>query len=387
MQKTHVLNLDFIHLFIISFLAQLCQTSMLMISPYLSQIGGSRTYIGFFMNITSLTLVIFVFFFTHLSNRIDRKRFMLYSLGLFIISASVMFFFPASLTCLLIMKFFSSISYALCYTMLMNLAYEELPEAKRASGIALFGMSGIMSIPTGAFLGEITLKHFPPPYLFILAGIISILTVITLIFLKEPAAKANGNECRTFLDVIKDKKIFILLYPSAIFGGAYGIMTSFIPTWSLKMTGTARLTDFVSAFAMVSIFVRIFLGKTLDHYKQSRLIVSAMSCLMVSAVMVCFIHTRNILFFSGLIYGLGHSVLFPVLSSRFVNSACGDENRAVYNDVFVGINTFGCIFFSTILGLTGDFLGTRFIFISLAALLFAGIIYYVIHRRSEEKIL
>ncbi|OHD08452.1 MAG: hypothetical protein A2086_00745 [Spirochaetes bacterium GWD1_27_9] len=344
-----------------------------MLPPYLSSIGATKGYIGFFMNINSLVLVFFVVIFGRFTSRIDQKKALFIGYLLFFISIISMFYFFDNLIMLLILRFVAAISFSFGYTMHSNIIFDIIPKEKRASSFALFGISGVMSNPVGSFIGELIIKRYHSKYLFILSAIFSAITIILVLFIKHKQKFQEFKEYLSFFDIIKRRQLLYLIVMALIFGGTFGIFASFIPNFSKERLGVANLSMFFIPFSIIIIFVRIFFSNLLDKHKKENIIFFSLFCMLAPMVGILFLSSKYQLLLMGGFYGISHGLLFPTLSTAFVNSGKESE-KIILNNTFITVNTFGIVFFSTILGFVGDIFTTISIFITMSVLIFVLIV-------------
>lgn len=354
--------------FILLFFANLTffsgHASLNMLPAFLkNSLGASSGYIGFFMNVNSIAMILFVALFGVYSNKIDKKISLLIGFALFIASMAVMFFNPDNLWVLLAARFISAPSYAFGFTMFTNIIFDILPKEKRSSGIALFGISGIMSNPVGAFFGEKVVGIFQYKYLFIMGAFFMFIALVCVLIFKEKEHYHKDKISLTFWKVLSDKRILPYALTAFIFGGVFGVFNSFIPIYTQEIVGSPNLSFFFIPFAIAAIISRIFLTDFLDYFPKRNIIQIGFSFALISLILILFLKTNEFLIIIGIFYGFGHSLMFPTFSSAYVNMGKGEE-MIIRSNTYIALNTFGTIAISSIFGLIGDIFGTRYIFIS-----------------------
>ncbi len=354
-----------------------------MLPKYLETIGASKSYIGVFSNINSLELVLFVIFFGAVSTKINKKAALLWGMGLFLISSVLMFVFKNNLTILMLLRVVAAVSYGFGYTIHMNMIFDILPYSRRASGMALFGISGIMASPAGALVGEIIISHSNHAHLFLLSAIICLFTIFIIIPLRTPMGHSGSHVELSFGDFIKRKELHSLFYTSIIFGGTFAIFIAYIPIYTNYKLGVSNLSFFLIPYSIVAVIMRIFFSSMLDKVSKKKLFLTAILCMFISMTLIIFMNSLLFLVPVGLIYGVAHSILFPTLSTAFVNSGKIEE-RVALNNAFVASNAGGNIFITGILGFIGDNAGKSgfAVIFSLIALLI--LINFVILQKYKE---
>jgi MFS family permease len=353
----------FIFLFAINFIFFSCFTSLNMLPAYLSSIGAGKAFIGFFMNVNSLETVLFVIIFGRYSNMINKKFALIAGFSIFIISLLLMFMFSGNLLVLLCLRIIGSVSYVFGYTLITNIFFEIIPVETRTSSIALFGISGILSNPFGAFLGETVLKGLHPRYLFLLAACLAVTELIMFIFLKIKKNAANP-ESSTLRNVLKIKKIRPFIINAFITGGLFSVFVSFIPRFTLERIGVSTLSLYFVSFSTVAVIGRIFFSGFIDGIERKKMIIIALITMFISLVLMLFLFNKYELLLIGLFHGIGHSIMYPVLNTSVLD--CGeDDQKAILNNTFILFYTLGGIVLATVLGFIGDIFDTVSIFISM----------------------
>lgn len=361
-------NRRFSSTFILLFFANLTffsgHASLNMLPAYLkNSLGASSGYIGFFMNVNSIAMILFVALFGVYSNKIDKKKSLLIGFALFIASMVIMFFNSDKLGILLAARFLATPSYAFGFTMFTNIIFDILPKGKRSSGIALFGISGIMSNPIGAFLGEKVVGILEYKYLFIMGALFMLIAFLCVMIFKEKEHYHKDKISLTFWEVLSDKRIIPYAITAFIFGGVFGVFNSFIPIYTQEIVGLANLSYFFIPFAVSAIISRLFLTDFLDYFPKKNIIQIGFGFALISLILILFLKTNEFLIVIGIFYGFGHSLMFPTFSSAYVNMG-KEEEKIIRSNTYIALNTFGTIALSSLFGLVGDIFGTRYIFIS-----------------------
>ena len=94
---TRYTNIYFWILFLQNFLFFSSHGALKNLSPYLIQLGLSKTFIGFFMNINAIGLILFVLFLGRYVENISKKILILITYSLEFISYIFMFFYSTNI--------------------------------------------------------------------------------------------------------------------------------------------------------------------------------------------------------------------------------------------------------------------------------------------------
>jgi predicted MFS family arabinose efflux permease len=384
MKKNLYLSATFIQIFILYFCYFTGYSALNLLPPYLTSIGAGKGFIGFFMNVPALEILLFVLVSSRFSNKINKKKALIYGYILGIFSALLMFIFNGNLVILLVLRILAGISYVFSFSMVANFVFDLFPKEERAAGIALFGVSAVISTPVGTFLAENIIYNFHPKYLFLLVASFHLITLIIMLFLKEPRHDYKGKESKTFFMILKRKELLQLFLIAMIMGGVMSVFITFIPNYASEKIGRANLTLFFLSSAFVAIIMRTFLKKLFDRITKIQLITFALSCLCIALFFMLFLSREYQLVIIGFIYGFGYSILHPVLSSSCVECGAEDE-KIILNNTYLSVNTFGNVSITTSLGFLGDIFGITFIFIAAIIIVAIGIIISILPKKAFQE--
>ncbi|MBN1798872.1 MAG: MFS transporter [Spirochaetales bacterium] len=363
----------FFFIFIINLCFFLSFSSLAILPKHLKDLGASDTYVGFFMNSTGIMLILFVVSMKKLLQKIKRKHLLLAGFFLSLVVVFLMYFFYDNLIMLLILRFISGTAFALGFTLLFSFIYDILQPEKRRGGAAIYGISGLLASPIGSLLSEHVFKQLGPQYLFLLSAAFFTLTLFLMFFLKSDVPYQGIAKSRNLISILKERKIKKAVYFAMLLGGAYGVFVSFIPIASGSKIGEANISLFFIAYSVIAITIRLLIFNRVDKIPSKLLFFIAFSALSSAMFLLIFLNSFLMLFVIGFIYGIGHSILFPTLSARFVSRAKG-KDQVVFNNIFLAYYIGGELFFPTVMGIGGDLVTTDAIFICMSIILFSGII-------------
>ncbi len=172
------------------------------------------------------------------------------------------------------------------------------------SGMALFGILGISSNSIGSFKGERLIAGPGPRWLF--AAVFALVAAGFLFSIRY-----RFHE-----------------------GGAYAVFSTFLANMTRERLGTVNISIFFAAFSSIAIVIRLFLGSLIER-KPPFLLSTACFIMVASAFFMTFgLRDPFMLAPIGLVYGIGHSVLFPLLSTLFVNAGSDEERLGLEQSLF-----------------------------------------------------
>ncbi|HPO50674.1 MAG TPA: MFS transporter [Spirochaetota bacterium] len=374
----------FILIFILNFVCFSSSAALGVIPTFLSSLGAGKTYVGFFMNLSSLEIVFFTIIFGKYLHFLKKKESLFISSIISIFSLFLSFLFSKNLVILMFLRFLSVVPFVFAFSMHTSVIFDIVKKEKRLTALAIFGTSGILSNPAGSFLSEVFSKNFGGSSLFILAMIFVIIYIFLLLFFKEPRSEFHKTHSKSFFHILIRKEILTIIIFASVFGGAFSVYASFIPNFSKERLGTTLLSAYFIPFAATTLFIRFFLSGLLDKIKRAVLIFISYFAIFISSVLILFLDSTFMLVLVGIFYGIGHSVLYPTVGTMFVDSGKPEE-KEILNNSFVAAHTFGAVFIAALLGIVGDFGGLVSVFKGLLVVTSITLLYCVFYFFIEKK--
>ena len=360
----------FISLFIQNFFI-LASINVLNVLPdHLAAVGASKTYIGLYMNITSLVMVLLAIPLSDHTDRFGRKRLMIWGYITALFSLAGSFFLSDKLIALVVLRIAGSLLFCLAFTVQTAEMFGRLPRERRFSGMAIYGISGLLANPLGTFLGEALNDSLGPRWLFAAAFAFTVAGLIPAISHTFHERNDDNRESVSFMNLAKRKELRPLFMFSFLLGGAWAVFATFLVNMTRERLGVATITGFFTSFSIVAIFIRLFLGRQLEQLSPRLIISICFPLEMIAFALTFFLRSTAMLPLIGIIYGTGHSIMYPLVSSLFVNSG-HDADRLGLNNLYSAINQAGGIAAAVFLGAVADAAGLPIIFFIMALLCLA----------------
>lgn len=363
--------------FILVFLANFCffasSASLNMLPPYLEKLGASKAWIGLFQNIGALAVVLAVVLASPLLSSLPKKRSLIIANAISATALLAMFFVPGNLSALLILRLLTGFSFICGFTMNANIAFSLIPRQSRAGGIAIFGISGVLSNPVGSFIGERLVHVFPYSSLFLLGAFFALSAVVITLFFPASADTHSKKSTPHYLAVLSRKEVWPILFGGFVVGGAFSTHATFLPSLSIQRLGFSNLSLYFAAFAATAITIRILGAGLFAPGREKKLVTLALGFVAAAYAQTLSLTLPFQLVISGVLYGIGHSILYPVLSTSLVHSGPESE-RDTLNNAYIGTYTIGSVGLASLFGGLGDITrNTPVIFIAMGLTALAGL--------------
>ena len=346
---------QFIWLFLINFCNFMGINSMNMLPAYLADLGAGISLIGAFNTVPYLVLVVFVVLQLVRGRTYHKLRMLRLGFLFMFIGAAGMFVFRGKLPLMFLFYLLTGFSYATGYTNMFSLMFDIAPADRRRYYSAIFGISGLMTSGAAAAVAQFLYKTVAPHAIFFIPLLCAFAAALFSLRLKSGSFILIEKEDFSFARFSKKSGIGILIFQTLVYGGAFGIFKTFIPAFTETRLGFVDITRLFGFFTLIGIFYRLLFARFMDRFSR-RSIQGAGYILFIAAILLLGRMTAAWqLYIIGSLYGLGQSLLFPVVSSEFIR--IGEENRSAYNNIFIALFIAGQTISSTGLGLVAGKFG------------------------------
>ena len=351
-------------------LANLCHTAsfsaFFLLPLYILEHGGNQGDIGVVMGIFALASAISRPWVAEMIDRIGRKR--SYTLGSILMLASPFLYLgiqdPLGSAYLpfLLLRALHGVGLAICFTSVFTFMADILPQDRLNEGIGMFGISGLIGIAIGPILAEIMLEHFGFAGLFIVAGILSGISLIIHQPLKESAPTGEEeSDLTTFFGLFRREKFIVVGLISLLFGVGLAGSGNFVAPLAEE-----RNLGFISAYFFCysggAITIRFVNGWLSGKFGENRILPCSIVLYMAGLLLLPLAYNQAVLCVAGILSGIGHGLLFPLLNTMAVR----DESASIRGKatgIFTGGIDSGIFAGSLILGYIGEWFGLNVLFL------------------------
>ena len=351
-------------------LANLCHTAsfsaFFLLPLYILEHGGNQGDIGVVMGIFALASAISRPWVAEMIDRIGRKR--SYTLGSILMLASPFLYLgiqdPLGSAYLpfLLLRALHGVGLAICFTSVFTFMADILPQDRLNEGIGMFGISGLIGIAIGPILAEIMLEHFGFAGLFIVAGILSGISLIIHQPLKESAPTGEEeSDLTTFFGLFRREKFIVVGLISLLFGVGLAGSGNFVAPLAEE-----RNLGFISVYFFCysggAITIRFVNGWLSGKFGENRILPCSIVLYMAGLLLLPLAYNQEVLCVAGILSGIGHGLLFPLLNTMAVR----DESASIRGKatgIFTGGIDSGIFAGSMILGYIGDWFGLNVLFL------------------------
>jgi MFS family permease len=273
---------------------------------------------------------------------------------------------------------------AMLFTALFTYAADWVPSGRRTQGLALFGVSGMLSMSLGGLLGDRILAHGSYHELFLAALGFAVLALVVSLPLRDHVRVGSADEepSRGFVAALRQPDLIPLWWIGGVFAIALASVFAFLKRYVME-TGLSTVGEFFSAYTGAAIFLRVFLGWLPDRIGPKRVLVPALLCLATAFLLLGSAANERDVVIAGALVGLGHGFTFPILFGMLVTRA-RDADRGSAMAIFTALFDLGVVVGGPLFGLVIGLGGFGAMFDVAACAVAAGLLVFVIWDRARR---
>lgn len=282
-----------------------------------------------------------------------------------------------------LIRIFHGLGEALLFTSLFTYAADHVPEKRITQGLALFGVSGMLPMSLGGVLGDAILARADYATLFITALAFAVAALGLSLPLRDAPRSATSLEepPRGFKAALAQRDLVSLWWITTIFSVALAAVFIFVKTFVMA-TGVGTVGGFFTAYTLVAIFLRVFLGWVPDKVGPKRLLFPALVTLALGFVIMALAESGRDVLIAGVLCGAGHGYTFPILFGLTVTRARAAE-RGSAMAIYTALFDVGILIGGPLLGLVIELRGYGAMYGAAAMIVLAGAVSFAVWDRSR----
>ncbi|MFV1962173.1 MAG: MFS transporter [Acidimicrobiia bacterium] len=205
------------------------------------------------------------------------------------------------------------------FTAMLTYGADSIPAERRTQGLAIFGLSGLIPIAIGGYVGDVVIDTFGFDGLFVLAGAIAF--VSWLVVRTLPVLPVRGRQPRrSFWAALVQKNMLPLWFVALLFAIGIESLFTFTRTYvDERQIGTTGA--FFAAYGIAAVLTRIAGGKFYDRIPHRPLLVGSIAAYGTGLGIMALAGSEISLVLAAIVTGTAHGAVFPLLSSEVVNRA------------------------------------------------------------------
>ena len=368
---------------------------------YAEQMTGTAVYAGLVTTCYSLASLATRPVVGMLCEKTSAQMLIIIGLTLMTVSCCA-YLFVSAIAGLIFIRILHGIGFGIKSTASGVLAAEIIPKSRFAEGIGMFGLYLPVANAIGPALGLWVAEDGSFKVLFIVAGIIGVLSLGLMLLiripntekaLKEKSASENTDELE---NIRKPPKSFFgfefgVLYPSItlmlVYLG-YSAIVSFIALYAISV-GIKGIGLFFTIGAVALFATRLLFAKLVDRYGYHIFVLASTGLFAMVLVMIPHLHNIIELYIAAVFYGAALGIV-PMAVNAQVLERCSKKRRgsamAAYTssmDLGIGIGSF-------LIGAVVDVAGFTSAFTLAGIICATGAVFYALtvardHRKYVER--
>lgn len=280
-------------------------------------------------------------------------------------------------------RLLDGVAHTMWYTALFTYGADLVPEKRRTEGLAIFGISGLVTIGLGAQFGDAVLAYASYRELFTGAIGLAVLGLFFSLPLQDVRlAHADLHPSRGMFAVAAQSNLLPVWIVGSTFFISLATLFSFMKTY-ISATEIGTVGSFFTAYSAVAVILRLFVGWLPDRLGAKRMLGIAMLCYALGFTVLSMAQSSAHILIAGFLCGTGHGYTYPVLFSLVVERAPSRE-RGSAMAFYTAIDWLGLFLAGPIFGYLIEIAGYKNAFVSIGFVLVTGIcLFYGLDRRAK----
>jgi predicted MFS family arabinose efflux permease len=229
-------------------------------------------------------------------------------------------------------------------------AADIVPAGRRAEGIAIFGLAGLLPTGLAPVVGEWVISSRGFIWYFVCAGLWALLSLLLSLTLSE--MKAPGPQPRRvraqFLKILLARELVTVMFTTLTFGIGVAALFTFLAPFA-RASDLGDVGRVFVAYAIAAAFVRLFGVRLADTLGPRRVLLPALGLLAAGLWGASAADRANVLMLVGGVCGAAHGFIFPLLNTVAVNRT-SHENRGTVVSLYTAMFDLGAMVGAPLLG-------------------------------------
>ncbi|NIA18617.1 MAG: MFS transporter [Simkaniaceae bacterium] len=284
---------------------------------YVTHAGGNAVMVGLFMSVFSIAAVLGRPVIGPLIDRFGVKYVMIMGcLCMGLPSLGYLVLINAGLTpTIWLLRAIQGFGFGAHFSAFFTLAAQTAPVGRRNESVAMYGISGMVSIMIGPFIGEELVETFGLPTFFIVMAALGITaaflaTLISIPHFASPPLHKNKN----ISVAIKNRKLYFPLILAMLMAMSLSAPSIFLaPLAELRSINGFSL--YFTGYAVSGMTIRIIGRKWADQFGWRRILIPSFSLCSVGLITIYFSQSIPMLFSAGMIIGIAQGLALPAVTS------------------------------------------------------------------------
>ena len=351
---------------------------------FVKSIGGTETTIGLVLGIGAAASVATRPGVGVLLDRIGRRRVLLGGNLLNAASWVPFLFVSTPGPWLYVWTTVHEVVWGALFAAYFTYAADLVPPARRAEGIAVFGVAGMTANGIAPVLAEVVITRAGFPAYFgaaIAFALVSVAMTLPVVDRPMKPTGTTGSVLEGLVTLGRSPNLRRVFIASAFLGAAINAAFFFVAPFAHEL-GIARAGPYFTAYAGTSIVIRLYGRRALDLMGPHRVSVPGFTAFAVGLAGLAVLPyvsggaATAVLVATGIAGGAGHGALFPVLSALAITRAPVAMQGAVVS-LHTAALDLGAVLGTPLCGAIADAAGYPTMYVVMGICCWAGLILMV----------
>ncbi|MFO7563406.1 MAG: MFS transporter [Enhygromyxa sp.] len=271
------------------------------------------------------------------------------------------------------------VAQAAMFSVLFTMAADLVPAGRRAEGIALFGISGLIPMAIGGLLGDLVIVDGDYRNLFWITSACATLGLLCSLPLAE--TRRAGGAARSFFAAARAPELRPLWFIGTVFAMGLAAYFVFLKTYLLESPQIGSMSLFFGVYAIAAVILRALFGWVPERYGLIRVLIPSLLTGAAGLGVLAAASAPAHLMLSAVLCGIGHGFAFPIVSALVVTRARPEERGSAIA-FFTALFDLGLLLGGPSFGLTVKLVGYPWTFALAGGLVGVATVVFVLWDRG-----
>jgi MFS family permease len=326
----------FIALWLFQFLTFFGVFQLLPVIPLrIIDLGGSKAAAGLFLTAYTIASALAAPIMGTIADHFGRRRMLVIASVLFIVFSAAYGFVPWLPVVLLIGVVHGSLWSAIL-SAAGAIMTDYIPAARRTEGLAYWGLAPTAAIAIAPMVGLHVFSHFGWVALCLELALISAITSVWSSRL--PVDEKRDGRAIPKMTEWWDWRVILTTLSLATIAFGHGGVTSYVTIFSREQ-GIRPESIYFTAFALATVFVRIFFSRLADRVSTRAFLYPAFALVPVSFALLATAHSRVQLVAAASLFGAGMGLSFPSFMTFVVAHSDAASRARTFGSIIWAFDT------------------------------------------------
>jgi predicted MFS family arabinose efflux permease len=352
---------------------------------YLEGLGGGQAEIGIIIGVLSVSAIVFRPTIGRLMDRRGRRPVVLGGAAINLVAVCAYLTADSLGPWIYLIRILHGVGQASLFSVFFTIAADVVPASRRTEGIAIFGVSGLLPLSLGGLLGDIILKHWDYSVLFLASALFSLIALLLCTAIPEtrPARKNDGPPTRLVAIFLASNLIPLWILT---FGFTCGLTSyfTFLKTY-IGETQVGSVGLFFLAYSIAAVVCRLFFSWIPAKVGLRRMLIPMLFSLSSGILVLAYAQNAAMVAIAGVLCGLGHAYVFPIISALVVSRA-DDDDRGAAMTMYTALFDLGALVGAPLFGWIIERSSYQTMFVTAVSfVVFFSVVFFVVDRRLSPS--